>query len=73
MIATLMAFQTAKTQCLLWAGQFGGPATGRCNAIEVDGSGTVYPNPASTHITIETSSQGQVSIINLQGKELMSQ
>ena len=42
LITTLMAFQTAKTQCLQWAGQFGGPSTGLCNAIEVDGSGNVY-------------------------------
>ncbi|MBC8465651.1 T9SS type A sorting domain-containing protein [bacterium] len=33
----------------------------------------ISPNPASTHITIESPSQGQVSIINLQGQELIRQ
>jgi len=33
----------------------------------------IYPNPASTHITIETLLQEEVSIFNLQGQELLSQ
>ncbi len=32
----------------------------------------IYPNPASTHITIETPFNGQVSIMNLQGQELLN-
>jgi hypothetical protein len=31
----------------------------------------IYPNPASTNITIETSSHGRVSILNLSGQKLL--
>ena len=34
---------------------------------------TISPNPTSTHITIESPSLGQISIINLQGQELIRQ
>ena len=33
----------------------------------------IYPNPASTHITIESSPSSQLSILNLNGQELMKQ
>ena len=32
---------------------------------------SIYPNPASTHITIEIPYQGQLSVLNLQGQELI--
>ncbi len=34
---------------------------------------SIYPNPVSTHITIETPFQGQLTILNLQGQELLNQ
>ncbi len=34
---------------------------------------TIFPNPASTQITIETHDQGQLTILNLQGQELLNQ
>ncbi|MBC8465654.1 T9SS type A sorting domain-containing protein, partial [bacterium] len=34
---------------------------------------SIYPNPASTHITVETQVPSQLSILNLNGLELLKQ
>jgi photosystem II stability/assembly factor-like uncharacterized protein len=39
----------------------------------IDHSFDLFPNPANDHITIETPTHGQLTIINLQGQEFLSQ
>jgi hypothetical protein len=49
-----------------------------CAAISVgeitnDNAFSIYPNPSSTEITIESPAKGQLSILNLSGKQLLQQ
>jgi photosystem II stability/assembly factor-like uncharacterized protein len=51
----------------------GGGYVGIIDLNQATNTLTIYPNPSSDKITIETSTEGHLSILNLKGQELLNQ